>query len=55
MIARELIAEHGDAVAAFLQARIDALTEARDLEQLAAWFVIRNAVALTLKGDTTLH
>ena len=43
MIAPELIAEHGDTVAAYLQARIDALTEARNLEQLSAWFVIRNA------------
>lgn len=33
MIARELIAEHGDTVAAYLQARIDALTEARDLAE----------------------
>lgn len=55
MIARKRIAEHGDAVAAYLQAKIDAWTESRDLERLSAWFVIRNAVALTLKGGSTLH
>ncbi|MGY4395288.1 hypothetical protein ACVWZA_000449 [Sphingomonas sp. UYAg733] len=54
-IARELIAKHGDDVAAVLQAKIDELMASRDLEQLSAWFVIRNAVALTLVSDTTLH
>ncbi len=37
LIARELIAEHGDDVAAFLQAKIDALMASGDLEQLSAW------------------
>ncbi|TGX56300.1 hypothetical protein E5A73_01270 [Sphingomonas gei] len=55
LIARELIAEHGDDVAAFLQTRIDALMASGDIEQLSAWHVIRNAVALTLESDTTLH
>lgn len=55
LIARELIAEHGGDVARFLQDKIDALTASGDFEQLSAWFVIRNAVALTLKGDSTLH
>lgn len=55
MIARELIAQHGDAVADFLQTKIDELMDARDLEQLSYWFIIRNAVALTLSSDTTLH
>jgi len=50
MIAPELIAAHGDGVADYLQAKIDALTEARDPEQLSAWLVIRNAVALSLKA-----
>ena len=55
LIARELIAEHGDDVARFVQDKIDALTAARDYEQVAAWFVIRNAVALSLGADPTLH
>lgn len=55
LIARELIAQHGDDVARVLQDKIDALTASGDLEQLSAWFVIRNAVALTLKSDSTLH
>ncbi|WP_010161902.1 hypothetical protein [Sphingomonas sp. PAMC 26617] len=54
-IARELIAKHGDEVAAVLQAKIDELMALKDLEQLSAWFVIRNAVALTLVSDTTVH
>jgi hypothetical protein len=55
LIARQLIAEHGDDVARFLQERIDALTAAGDYEQLSAWFVIRNAMALSLGADPTLH
>ncbi len=55
LIARELIAQHGDDVAAFLQAKIDALMASGDFEQLSAWHIIRNAVALTLRSDTTLH
>ncbi len=53
--ARGLIAKHGDDVAAVLEAKIDELMTSRDLEQLSAWFVIRNAVALTLVSDPTLH
>ena len=53
--ARELIATHGDGVAAFLQANIDEFTTAKDYEQLATWFVIRNAVALTMTSGTTLQ
>jgi hypothetical protein len=45
--ARELIAKHGEDVGAVLQAKIDGLLTSRDFEQLSAWFVIRNAVALT--------
>jgi hypothetical protein len=55
MIARTLIAQHGDQVASFLQAKIDALWASGDFEQLSAWFVIRNAVALTLESNTTSH
>jgi hypothetical protein len=55
LIARELIAQHGDDVARVLQDKIDTLTASGDFEQLSAWFVIRNAVALTLKSDSTLH
>ncbi|ATY34819.1 hypothetical protein [Sphingomonas psychrotolerans] len=54
-IARELIAQHGDDVATVLQLKIDALRASGNLEQLSAWFVIRNAVALTLESDGTLH
>lgn len=55
LIARDLIAEHGDDVARFLQDKIDALTTARDYEQLAEWFVIRNAVALSLRSGPTVQ
>lgn len=54
-IARELIEQHGDDVGRFLQDKIDALMASADLEQLSAWFVIRNAVALSLQSDATLH
>jgi len=54
-IARQLIAEHGDDVARILQARIDAAMAAGDLEQCSAWFIIRNAVTLSLKGGSTAH
>jgi len=53
--ARELIAKHGDDVGVVLQEKIDELMASRDLDQLSAWFVIRNAVALTLGSDTRLH
>lgn len=55
MIARELIAQHGDAVGDFLQAKISESMAARDLEQFSDWFIIRNAVALTLNSGTTLQ
>ncbi|MBW8911183.1 MAG: hypothetical protein JF564_04680 [Sphingomonas sp.] len=55
LIARELIAQHGDDVARVLQDKIDAFMASGDLEQLSLWFIIRNAVALTLKSDSTLH
>jgi hypothetical protein len=55
LIARDLIAEHGDNVARFLQDRIDALTAARDYRQLSEWFVIRNAVALSLESSPTIQ
>lgn len=55
VIARQLIAEHGDNVACFLQDKIDALWASREIEQLSAWFVMRNAVALTLEGESMLH
>lgn len=53
LIARELVAQHGGDVGSFLQEKIDMLTASRDFEQLSAWFVIRNAVALTLEADST--
>jgi hypothetical protein len=55
MIARELIAQHGDAVAEVLQARIDALRASGDFEEMSEWFIIRNAVALSLRSGSTLH
>ncbi len=54
-IARMLIAQHGDQVASFLQVKVDALSVSGDYEQLSAWFVIRNAVTLTLQSNTTSH
>jgi hypothetical protein len=55
MIARQLIDQHGEEVGTFLQTKIDSLSAAQKFEELAAWFVIRNAVALVLGGDATLH
>ena len=55
LAARELIARHGDDVARVLQDKIDALTAAGDYQALSSWFVIRNAVALTLGSGTTLQ
>jgi hypothetical protein len=55
LLARELIAEHGDDVARFLQDKIDALMASGELEELSAWFVIRNAVALSLEAGPTLQ
>jgi len=54
-IARQLIAEHGDDVARVLQSRIDAAMAAGDLEQCSAWFIIRNAVTLSMKSGGTAH
>lgn len=51
--ARELIAQHGDHVAAFLQAQIDEAMDSGDFEQLSNWYVIRNAVALSLNSSTS--
>lgn len=55
LIARELIEEHGDEVGAFLEAKIRGLMNERHLDQLNAWFIIRNAVALTLEGGEPRH
>jgi len=55
LTARDLIAEHGDDVARFLQDKIDALTAARDYGQLSEWFAIRNAVALSLGSGPTVQ
>jgi hypothetical protein len=53
MIARQLIDQHGDGVAQFLETKIATLMEGDDLEQLSAWFIIRNAVAITLRSDSS--
>ncbi len=55
LAARNLIAEHGDQIAPFLQAKIDELIASGDLEQLTAWFIIRNAVTMTLESGTRIH
>ena len=55
LIAHELIEQHGDDVGRFLQAKIDELMGSHDLEQLSAWFVVRNAVALMLEAESKLH
>jgi len=55
LAARELIALHGDDVARVLQDKIDELMVEGDYEALSSWFVIRNAVALTLGSGTTLQ
>lgn len=55
LIARELIAEHGDDVARVVQDRIDAYFESVDLERFSKWFIIRNAVTLSLGSGTTLQ
>lgn len=55
LAARELIARHGDDVARVVQDKIDELMAARDYEALSSWFVIRNAVALTLGSGSTLQ
>jgi len=52
LIAQELIEEHGDDVAQYLQAKIDQVMGSRDLEQLSAWFIIRNAVTLALEAES---
>ena len=55
LIARELIAEHGDDVARVVQDKIDAFFESADLEQFSKWFIIRNAVALSLGSGPTFQ
>ena len=55
LAAREMIAQHGDDVARVLQDKIDELMAAGDYEALSSWFVIRNAVALTLGSGSTLQ
>lgn len=51
LIAHELIEQYGDDVAGYLQAKIDEAIASGDHHKLSAWFVIRNAVALTLRKD----
>lgn len=55
LIAEELIEQHGDDVGAFLEAKIKALRASKDFDQFSAWFVIRNAVAITLRSGNTRH
>ena len=55
VIARELIAKHGNGVAQFLEDKINGLMEAHEFEELSDWCIIRNAVALTLTGGSTLQ
>lgn len=55
LIAHELIEQHGNDVARFLQAKIDEMMGTRDLEQLPAGFVNRNAGTLILEAESKLH
>lgn len=52
LIAHELIEQYGDDVADYLQAQIDAAMDSGDHHKVSAWFIIRNAVTLTLKTES---
>lgn len=54
-IARDLVQQHGEGVAAFLQSKIEQLMASGDVEQLSRWFIIRNAVAITLESSSARH
>lgn len=49
--ALELIEEHGDAVADFLQVNVDAVMAARDYMGILEWTRVRSAVAIILDGN----
>ena len=55
LIARELIGQHGDGVGEFLEQKISTLRAAGEFDQMYAWHVIRNAVAITLWSGHTTH
>jgi hypothetical protein len=51
LIAHELVEQYGD-VADYLQAKIDEAIASGDHHKMSAWFIIRNAVTLTLHADS---
>ncbi|KTF67890.1 MULTISPECIES: hypothetical protein [unclassified Sphingomonas] len=52
LIAYELIEQYGDDVADYLQAKIDEAMASGDHHKMSAWFIIRNAVTLTLHASS---
>ena len=54
-IACDLIDLHGDQVFPFLFERISQLMAAVEMEQVAAWVVIRNVVVLLTTANDTVH
>ncbi len=53
LAARNLIEEHGDSVAAFVNAKVTAAIDCVDLAGILRWSTIRNAVSMALRGGTT--
>lgn len=54
-MARELIAEHGDGVVDFVQAKVDEFMRDVDAGQLLLWGVVRNCVTISLQSGGTLQ
>jgi hypothetical protein len=52
LIAHELIEQYGDDIADYLQSKIDEAMAAGDHHKMSAWFIIRNAVTLTLRTQS---
>lgn len=52
LIAYELIEQYGDDVGDYLQVKIDEAAFSGDHDKMSAWFIIRNAVALTLMAES---
>ncbi len=53
LVARNLIEEHGESVAAFVNAKVTAAIDCVDLSEILRWGIIRNAVSMALRGVTT--
>lgn len=54
LIAHELIEQYGNDVADYLQGKIDEAMASSDPHKTSAWFIIRNAVTLTLKAEANM-